>query len=253
MRYQSIILLLLAPAATLAIELDGQTDFGRRLELNSSISARIDSIRVRPGERVSAGQVVVNLVATGLRANAASARAEADALVPVAERMLTELEKARELYARDSLAVIELQNAEQDHAIARSRLEAAEAKLARALFLLSQAEIRSPIDGVVIEVDAFAGQYVNTRVENRRLLTIVDTDSMIAEATLPWELANPSLLRRPVEVRYGDQLYRGKIVEIGRRASIGNNNHPAVRIRIEFRADGRLAAGMPVRISIADE
>lgn len=253
MRYLSMILLLLAPAAAPAIELDGQIEFGRRLELNSSISARIESILVSAGERVSAGQLVVKLVETGLRANAASERAEADALAPAAERMRSELEKARELFARDSLAVVELQRAEQDYAIALSKLEAAEAKLARALHLLSQADIRSPIDGLVIEVNAFAGQYVNTRVENQRLMTIVDPDTMIAEAAIPWELANRLLLQSPAEVRYGDQLYRGKVVEIGRRVIVGSNNHPAVRLAVEFQAGGVLAAGLPVRISIAVE
>jgi RND family efflux transporter MFP subunit len=253
MRYLTILALLLIPSSGIATELDGQSDFSRRVEVTSSLSARIASVEVAVGQRVASGEVVVTLVTTGLQAAVDLARAESEALRPLVQRRLTELEKAQELFARDSLAVVELQNAEQDHAIALSRLAAAEAKLANARYLLAQAQIRSPIDGVVIEVDAFAGQFVNTRAENRRLLTIVDPGSMTASASLPYELAAPSLLRRPATVRYGDREYRGRVIEIGRRVTIGDNNHPAVVLRVGFESDGRLAAGLPVRITIADE
>jgi RND family efflux transporter MFP subunit len=253
MRYLIILALLLTTSSGYAIELDGQSDFARRVELTSSLSARIESVGVSVGQRVSAGEVLVTLVTTGFATAVEMARAEADALRPLVQRRLTELEKAQELFARDSLAVVELQNAEQDHDIAVARLAAAEAKLANALFLLSQAQIRSPIDGVIIEVDAFAGQFVNTRVENRRLLTIVDPKSMTASASLPHELAVPSLLRRAATVRYGDRDFRGRVIEVGRQVAIGKNSHPAVTLRVGFASDGNLAAGLPVRITIADE
>jgi len=253
MRHLSCLLLMMIPVTGLAIELDGQTDFARRLAVNSSISARIDSIRVAAGQRVSAGEVVVTLVRTGLQFNADSARAEAEALAPAAERALVELEKARELFARDSLAAVELQNAEQHHAAARARLEAAEARLAQARFLLSQADIRSPIDGVVLEVGAFAGQYINTRSENQTLLIIVDDDSMIATARMPYELAKPGLVGRPASLRYGDRKFNGRIIEVGREAASGDNNHPAVILRVAFASGGSLAAGLPVRITFADQ
>lgn len=253
MRHLPIFLLLVIPSIGLAVEIDGQTDFASRLAVNSSISARIDSIRVRPGQRVTAGEVVVSLVETGLQINVELARAEADALVPAEARALTDLEKARELYARDSLAAIELQNAEQNHAAARSRLQAAEARLERALYLLSQAQIRSPIDGVVLEVDAFDGQYVNTRAGDPRLLTIVDAERMIVTAKLPYELARPELVGRKVSIRYGDQNFKGRVIEIGRQVTIGENSHPAVNLRAAFVTRGKLAAGLTVRITLDDE
>ena len=38
----------------------------------------------------------------------------------------------------------------------------------------------------------------------------------------------------------------------GKQVTIGNNNHPAITLRIRFAADGKLAAGLPVNISIDD-
>lgn len=253
MRHLPIFLLLVMPVTGLAIEIDGQTDFAQRLEINSSISARIDSIRVRAGQRVKAGDVVVSLVDTGLQINVALARAEADALLPAAARTSTELEKAQELFARDSLAAVELQNAEQDHLAARARLTAAEARLDRALYMLSKAQIRSPINGLVLEVGAFAGQYVNTRSADPKLLTIVDADRMIATAWLPNELATPQLVGRSVSLRYGNQSFEGRVIEVGREVTIGENSHPAVKLRAAFETGGKLAAGLTVRITLADE
>jgi len=34
--------------------------------------------------------------------------------------------------------------------------------------------------------------------------------------------------------------------------TIGDNNYPAVTVRIEFSADGKLEAGLPVKVSISD-
>jgi len=253
MRHLPIFLLLVIPVTGLAIEIDGQTDFARRLAVNSSISARIDAIPVRPGQRVAAGDVVVNLVDTGLQIAVARARAEADALAPAEQRALDELEKARELYARDSLAAMELQRTEQDHTAANSRLKAAQARLDHALFLLSQSQIRSPIDGVVLEVSAFAGQYVNTRSGDPKLLTIVDAERMSVSGWLPYEMAKPELVGHSVSIRYGDQKFTGRVVEVGREVTVGDNSHPAVRLRAEFETRGKLAAGLTVRITLADE
>ncbi len=253
MRHLPIFLLLVIPVTGLAIEIDGQTDFARRLAVNSSISARVDSIPVRPGQRVAAGDVVVNLVDTGFQINVALARAEADALAPAEARAMTDLDKARELYARDSLAAMELQRTEQDHAAANSRLKAAEARLDRALYLLEQTRIRSPIDGVVLEISSFAGQYINTRSGDPKLLTIVDADRMSATAWLPYEMAKPGLVGRSATIRYGDQNFKGRVVEVGREVTIGDNSHPAVKLRAEFDTRGKLAAGLTVRITLADE
>jgi hypothetical protein len=66
-------------------------------------------------------------------------------------------------------------------------------------------------------------------------------------------MASPSLLRRSAGVRYGDRNFRGRVIEVGRQINMGNNSHPAVSLKVEFDLDGDLAAGLPVRITIADE
>jgi HlyD family secretion protein len=253
MRYLPILWLMLLPSLAVAADFEGRSEFARRVELNSSLSGRIETVHVRAGQQVAAGETVVTLVSTGLEAGVASARAETEALRPLVARTLTELEKAQELYARDSLAQVELEIAEQDYAIATARLAGAEAKLANALYRLSQAEIRSPIDGVVLEVTARAGVFVNTRVENRSLLTIVDAAAMQAVVSVPLAAAGKSLLGRRVAVRYADRVYQGKVVEVGRRAVVEAKAAPEVSVHVSFETRGELAAGLPVTVSLADD
>ncbi len=252
MRYLSTFLLLAWPLHALAIDIDGQTDFAQTLNLNSSVSARVESVAVAPGEAVLAGSLLVKLVDTDYRARVEYAQARVDGLAPLVARMQTELEKAEELFDRDSLALVELQNAEQNHAIALADLLAAQAQLKKARYELSETEIRAPIDAIVLELGTGPGQFVNTRAGDPTLVTLVDARHMLARALLPAEYWGQDLLNRAATVSLGKRSFEGKVVVLGRRAITGNNNHPAVELQVRFRADGQVPANLPVKINIAD-
>lgn len=253
MRFLLAILLVLGSSPVLALDLDGQTDFAQRLALNSSVSARVQSINVAVGQQVAQGDLLIMLDTTSLQAQADIASAEVDAVTPRVERMLTELEKAQELFDRDSLALVALQHAEQDYAIAEARLKSAQAKLTRAQYRLAQAEIRSPVDGIVLGITASPGQYINTRVSDQALLTVAGNRAMVATAFIPLEQWNETLLHRKARVSYQKQKFSGKVIAVGRQVTIGENNHPSMTLSVSFETDGRLAAGLGVKITLANE
>lgn len=233
-----------------AIDLNGVAEFDHRLTLNSSISARVEQVHVTTGQAVASGDLLISLVATGLQARVDIASAEVDSLSPQVERELTELEKAQELYDRDSLARVVLEQAKQDYSIAAAHLAAAMAKLDLAVFHLSQAQIRSPIDGIVIDISAFSGQYINTRVNDQTLLTVADNTAMSVQALLPVESFTKALLGKTAQVTYLQQSFSGRVVAIDRQVSVGANNHPAMLLQVNFPTDGTLPAGLPVKIDI---
>jgi RND family efflux transporter MFP subunit len=253
MRFLLAILLCLGSARVLAIDLNGQSEFVQRLALNSSISGRVKVINVSVGQQVAAGEVLLSLVSTGLQARVGTAGARVNSLAPTVDRMLVEMEKAQELFDRDSLALVELQIAEQNYAIAQANLAGAQARLAGALFHLSQADIRSPINGIVLSIATFSGQFINTAVNNQTLLTVVDNSSMTVQSLLPLEFWKESLMNKPAQVDFQQQSYQGKIVGVSKQVTIGDNNHPAITLRIEFVTDGKLAAGLPLKITINDD
>ena len=253
MRLLLAILFVVGATPVFAIDLDGQIDFSQRLVLNSSVSARVHRINVAVGQQVAPGELLLVLDTTSLQANADQASAEVDALTPGVERMLTELEKAQELFDRDSLALVALQHAEQDYAIAVARLKAARAKLTRARYRLSEAEIRSPIAGIVLGTKASPGQYINTRVADQVLLTVADNRTMVARVLLPLEHWNENLLHRAASVTVQKQNYPGKIVAVDRQVTRGENNHPSIKLLVSFDANGKLPAGLGAKVNIASE
>ncbi len=253
MRFLLTLLLVFESSSVFALDLDGRIDFAQRLELNSSVSARVDSLITTVGQQVARGEILLTLDKTSLQARADMARAETDALSPRVAEMSTELEKAHELFDRDSLALVALQQAEQNYAVAQAKLQAAEAKRVRAEYRLSQAEIRSPISGIVLAIEASPGQYINTRVSNQTLLTVADNENMIATALLPLEQWDEKLLHRKAQVSYGKQKFQGQVVAIGYQITSGDNNHPATTLRVKFDAKGKLPAGLTVKISIAGD
>jgi HlyD family secretion protein len=253
MRFLLALLICLGSTGVLAIDLNGQSEFVQRLALNSSISGRVEVIHVSVGQQVAAGEVLLSLVSTGLQARVGTAGARVNSLAPTVDRMQTEMEKAQELFDRDSLALVELQIAEQNYAIAQANLAGAQARLAGALFHLSQAEIRSPINGIVLSIATFTGQFINTAVNNQTLLTVVANSSMTVQSLLPLEFWKESLMDKPAQVDFQQQSYQGKIVGVSKQVTIGDNNHPAVTLRIEFVTDGKLAAGLPLKITINDD
>ncbi len=253
MRLLPAILLCIISSQALAIDLLGQTEFVRQLPLNSSISARVEVIKVKVGQLVAPGEVLMTLVSTGFEVEVDIARAKTETLAPTVARMLTEMEKAQELFDRDSLALVALQIAEQNLAIARAGLASAQAELARALFHLSQTEIRSPIRGIVLSITTFPGQYINTRVSDPVLLTIADNSAMVVRALLPLEHWNNSLQERSVRVSIQQQRYKGEVIEVSRQVSTGGNNHSAIELQIKFEASNELPAGLPAKINLSDD
>ena len=253
MRFLLLLTFVFAAPSLLALELDGQTDFSRRLDLNSSVSARVETIFVLTGQQVEQGELLMQLETTELQSRVDISRAEVEAQAPAVERMLTELEKAQELFDRDSLALVELQRAEQDHQIARARLKAAEARLARAEYRLDQAQVRAPFSGVVLAVNATPGLYVNTRIGEQTLLTLADNITMSATALVPLERWRDNLLHRNAKLSYRNQTYRGRVSGVGHRIDTGENNHPAMRLEVEFDADGKIPAGLAIKIRLDDQ
>lgn len=252
MRILLTLMMLFWSVPLLALEVDGQTSFAQTLALNSSISARVAEVRVVAGQRVAAGDLLLRLEDVALRASRDAAQAEVDAQTPRVQKARTELDKAQELFDRDSLALVELDNAEREFAIAEAGLAASRARLTRAEYRLSQSELRAPIDGIVLKIDTWPGHFVNTRVSDPVLLTIADDRNLIVQTLLPLENLADGLLKRKARMDFRGKSYAGRVIEVGSEIMPAANKHPALQLRVRFRTNGEVPAGLSVRIDIDD-
>lgn len=117
-----------------------------RVEVGAQLVGSVESIPVAQGDTVKAGQVLIALESSELRANEAQAKATLG-------NAQARLERNRRLEARGFVNKAALDDAAHAFEVARTQLDAARAKLA-------YATIRAPVAGVLIARDVEKGDIV---------------------------------------------------------------------------------------------
>jgi RND family efflux transporter MFP subunit len=165
------------------------------IELQSSEEGILDRVLVGRGQRVKAGEAVARLDSEqeALTAERARLRAEAETGIDAAKAQnefrrkeaerLEELRSTNAIPERDyttalvesRLADIAVETAVMEHDIAKLEYEQARNRLERR-------SIRSPVDGVVVDVTMFPGEYVH---EQATVMTIAEVDPLYVEVFMP--------------------------------------------------------------------
>ncbi|MCB1748987.1 MAG: efflux RND transporter periplasmic adaptor subunit [Gammaproteobacteria bacterium] len=130
------------------------------IELSAEIAARVVEFQPRVGDVVDQGAVVARLDCRDYRLELEAARAEVEVLaarLALAERRLT---RARELEARQSLAVEILDEREAERTVLIGQIKVAEARIARDEVAASRCVITSPFRALLRERLAPLGDYV---------------------------------------------------------------------------------------------
>ena len=212
--------------------------------LTAEVDGRIESVLVRPGESVKAGQVLARMdthdLATRLaeqRANLAASRAQLD----LAEKTQRRNE---ELQARHFISANSLDTSHSSLDASREALRAREAQLTLAQQSLDKAVIRAPQSGIVSERAVQPGQHVGL---NARLFSIVDLAELEFAAAVPVSQVNAVRIGQNVSVAAegADGVAQGRVERIAPSADNGTRMIP-VYIRVANR-DGRLKGGMAAR------
>ena len=143
----------------------------RRAELTTRIMGRVESVRVRAGDVVRSGQLLLTVergALTAAQQQAASALEQATA----------NLRRTERLYADSAAPLVQLENARTAHAQARAQARAVEADLA-------YAEIRAPFAGIVVSRLADPGDQASP---GQPLLVVEDRSAREIVVTVPDEL-----------------------------------------------------------------
>ncbi len=245
------LLLLISPALQ-ALELNGFTRFGDRVTLNAATAGIIARVAVKPGQRVSRGDLLLQLDDRPQRARLKRARALAERLKPQLQTAELEFERAQELYDRDSLSTVALHNAEGKLAEARGAYEVALAEQKLAGYELERTRLKAPLTARVLDIHARKGQFVNPQVELSPLLTLVESRRMQAVATLGSEQWAQDLIGREAQVIYRGQRYPGRVEGLGLQRIQNGSGLSGYEVRIVFDTGQLIPADMPVRIEIAE-
>ncbi|MEE8543369.1 MAG: efflux RND transporter periplasmic adaptor subunit [Gammaproteobacteria bacterium] len=176
------------------------------IELQSAEEGILDRVLVERGYRVKAGEIVARLESEQQALTVARARLRAEGQTGIdaakaqnefrrkeAER-LEGLRSTAAIPERDyvtavvesRLAEIAVETAEMEHDIAKLEYEQAKS-------LLERRSIRSPVEGVVVDVTMFPGEYVH---EQATVMTIAEIDPLFVEVFMPvaqYETVQPGM------------------------------------------------------------
>jgi RND family efflux transporter MFP subunit len=221
-------------SGTLAAEKDAR--------VRAEVSGSILQVTAAEGQNVRRGALLARIGDQSLGdayKSAQSAVKSAEQALGVAER---EAERTENLVKGGALAERELDVSRNAVTAAQAQVEDARSRLAAAAKQLANLTIRSPLDGVVAERAANAGDVVTPGTE---LYHIIDPRSMQLEASVPSESLSVIKAGLPVqfEVRgYAGQPFTGRIARISPAAD------PVTRQVSIFvtipNVGGRLVAGL---------
>ena len=142
-----------------------------KVELSTRVPGVVEEVKVKAGQRVKKGEVLVRLNNVIFQARVKEAQAEVDRNQVDEEDAKRDLDRAEELYRRTVTSTTELEAARLKYDRATAGLAAAQARLAIAQKNLSDTVLKAPFNGVVAERLAEPG-LVTTECQSKALIIL---------------------------------------------------------------------------------
>lgn len=199
-----------------------------RIELSPRFLGQVAWIGVRKGDRVTNGQVVVRLDDSEYRARLAESDGQLAVARVAMEQARLDLRRAEELVANQVEMTKVLDDARLGVAAAEARLRQTEGSRRLLETFMEWCEIRSPVDGVVLERMVDPNELVTPqtfggpRGPSASLIAVADLGDLQVEVDLnESDLAKVRTGQacRVVPEAYPDRVYRGELVEMAPEAS----------------------------------
>ena len=220
----------------------------RQSNMRSETTGRVVDVLVEAGDRAKEGQVLLRLD-VGRPASAAQAAnaavAQSQARLAQAER---EQARTKKLVQTGGLPEQRLDDAEDAVRLASAARDAARAESRLARSGLTDAVVRAPFDGTIVERAVELGEYLTP---GSPLLTLADTSSLKARVLLdPREAIDISVGSKAVISVYArpGELFGGKVVRVGEVIDPGTRRLP-VEIELDEHG-GRLRPGLVGRFVV---
>ncbi len=214
------------------IDLQGEIDANRKVDIRAETEGAIVNLVASKGDRVSAGQLLLNLAMNDREARLARAKAE----LKVAR---VELKSSLSLKKKKLLSENQVQQNQAD-------VMAAEADVKEVELDVERTHIHSPFSGVLNDLHVEQGDYVSP---GTIVATIVDDQRLLISADVPQQHVAKLELGQVVEAK----LLNGTPLK-GEITYISSSADPATRaFRIEAQAKNSLRVkrfGQSARVSI---
>lgn len=252
----------------------GTIDSRNNIEISSRLTARLNEILCKDGDKVKKGQILAVLENNELKAAVSKAEMNlktVNSSIAVAEESIkaaqAELKRAKAEFYRDkqlsktravsyqlfeqsesgyTQAIVAVKQAELSLAMALSDKQAAESSLSEAKTMLSYSYIKSPINGVVAEKLADIGDIA---IPGKILFKVFDPDTLMLEIPVRESLINKIKVGNKISfyVSALNKKYSGEIKEV---VPLVDYNTRTFMVKICIGKDNSLVPGMYGEASI---
>lgn len=243
----SLTLALLSAAAG-AAEFPAVLAWSQRATLSTPVSGVVKTVTVTVGDRVTAGQVLLELdqrpFATALR----QAKAEVHKHKLHRDEAERELERTRELYERTVISVHDLQLQEIAFGSAEADYAGAQAKLDTARLDLEYSAVHAPFSGLVLATPVTAGETVVNSQQATPLIVLGNDQPLLAQAAITAEDLRDISPGMAAGILIDRKRYAGKVLQIANEPDA--EGRYLLAVSFDPGDDARLRAGLPARIEI---
>ncbi|CDY77227.1 Probable Co/Zn/Cd efflux system membrane fusion protein [Caballeronia glathei] len=226
------------------------------------VSGRVVEVRIRDGQTVRAGDVMLVIDPRPYDAALAKARADVAAARTQAEFAATEYERARNMIGEQAIPQSLHDQRANAHRVAQAAVLAADAALRQASINLDYAYVKAPIAGRVSRAEITLGNLVQAGANAPVLTKIVSNDGIYADFEVD-EQSYVQTIRNHADTQSqeqkiavdmkvqgdADHVYNGSIYTFDNSLDVSTGT---IRARAKFaNKDGALLPGMFVSIRLA--
>lgn len=214
-------------------------DWSRRVSLSVPVSGIVTQVNAKLGDRVKAGEILLQLEQEGFKARVDSAQADLVQARHNLKEANREWQRAKELYERTVLSDVSLQKAKTVLVKARSRYNVRQATLKKEKLNLKYSTLQAPFEGMVVRREVELGQTIVSRLQANPLMILVEWGSMLAKFTVAEESLNDFKEGAKATVIINNRRFNGSVVSIGLEP-VRKNETSRYEVQVRFSTQGQL-------------
>ncbi len=228
-----------------------------RIEIKSKASGEMVELPVEEGDFISRGDLIARLDQKDERAEVAQAQADFDIAKAELKQAQSTFERRNKLFQDNLISEEEQGQIVLDLAVAKGKIIRTSTTLERAQERLSEAVVRAPIDGIILQKYVEKGQIIASGVSNvsggTPIVDIANMSSVYIETGIDEiDIGKVQIgqFATVIADAYPDLEFNGKIVRIAPEARI-EQNVTLFDLVVEVKNnDGKLKSGMNTSVEI---
>lgn len=161
---------------------EGLVEAVRQTTLAAQVPASVEQVAVKVGDRVRAGQLLVRLDATAANQGTSANQAQVGAARAGLDAATRELERKRQLVAKNYISQAAVEQAEAQYKVAKAQVDAQSAQVGVSQAQAGFYQVRAPYAGIVSAVSVEKGDMA---MPGRALVSLYDPARLRVTAAVP--------------------------------------------------------------------